>query len=55
MIDILFGLASARSCEIIDIGNNWLAGWLVGWQHSFPRNDSKDFSDFLHEVRVLQR
>ena len=30
MIDILFGLASARSCKIIVIGNNWLVGWLVG-------------------------
>ena len=30
-------------------------GWLVGWQCSFLRNGSKDFSDFLHQVRGLYR
>ena len=26
---------------------------IIGWQSSFLRNGSKDFSDFLHEVRGL--
>ena len=30
-----------------------IVGWLVGWERSFLRNGSKDFSDFLHEVRGL--
>ena len=25
--------------------------WLVGWERSFLRNGSKDFSDFLHKAR----
>ena len=28
-------------------------GWFVGWWRSFLRNGSRDFSDFLHEVRGL--
>ena len=31
----------------------WLVGWLVDWKRSFLRHGSKDFSNFLHEVRGL--
>ena len=27
-----------------------IIGWLVGWERSFLRNSSKDFSDFFHEI-----
>ena len=42
------GPASTRSYKIGVVGNNWLVG-----KRSFLRNGSKDFSDFLHDVRGL--
>ena len=42
----LFGLASAKSYKIGVVDDNWLVG-------CFLRNGSKDFSDFLHEVKGL--
>ena len=52
------GPASARYYKIDVVGNNWLVSWLVGWLvgwlvTQFSQNGSKDFSDFLHEVRGL--
>ena len=44
-----FEPASDRFHKIGVVGNNWFVGWLV----SFLRKGSKDFSDFLHEVREL--
>ena len=30
-----------------------IIGWMVGWQRSFLRNGSTDFSDLFYEVRGL--
>ena len=62
LIKVVFG---ARFLDWRQPCNNWflvimllaiigqLVGWLVGWKRSFLRHGSKDFSNFLHEVRRL--
>ena len=47
-----FGLASARSYKIGDVGNNWLVSWLVG-NAVFSETALRIFLIFLHEVKGL--